>query len=115
MKGFSHYMASKMGEIGFVRGLANDVAEDGITVNAVLPTIVNTPGASGISDEFKASGVEQLAIKRLAEPEDMVGSIVFLAGAIVAAPTGETGGRRAAVEPQGGKDGAIDLWEIARY
>ena len=79
VKGFSHYMASKMGEIGFVRGLANDVAEDGITVNAVLPTIVNTPGASGISDEFKASVVEQQAIKRLAEPEDMVGPIVFLA------------------------------------
>ena len=89
VKGFSHYMASKMGEIGFVRGLANDVAEDGITVNAVLPTIVNTPGASGISDEFKASVVEQQAIKRLAEPEDMVGPIVFLASDDAAFVTGQ--------------------------
>ena len=115
VEGFSRYVASKVGETGFVRGLANDVAEDGITVNAVLPTIVDTPGAGGISDEFKAGVVEQQAIKRLAEPEDVVGPIVFLAGAIVAAPTGETGGRRAAVEPEGGKAGAIDSGEIARY
>ena len=104
-----------MGETGFVRGLANDVTKDGITANAVLPTIVITPSASGISDEFKASVVEQRAIKRLTEPKAMVGPIVFLASATVAATTGETSGRRAAVEPEGGKDGAIDLWEIARY
>ena len=35
--GMSHYIASKMGIIGFMRGLANDVAADGITANAVLP------------------------------------------------------------------------------
>jgi NAD(P)-dependent dehydrogenase (short-subunit alcohol dehydrogenase family) len=33
--GMSHYIASKMGIIGFMRGLANDVANDGITANAV--------------------------------------------------------------------------------
>ena len=41
--GLSAYMASKMGVIGFVRGLANDVGPYGITVNAVLPSITNTP------------------------------------------------------------------------
>jgi NAD(P)-dependent dehydrogenase (short-subunit alcohol dehydrogenase family) len=35
--GMSHYIATKMGIIGFMRGLANDVANDGITANAVLP------------------------------------------------------------------------------
>jgi NAD(P)-dependent dehydrogenase (short-subunit alcohol dehydrogenase family) len=35
--GMSHYIATKMGIIGFMRGLANDVASDGITANAVLP------------------------------------------------------------------------------
>jgi NAD(P)-dependent dehydrogenase (short-subunit alcohol dehydrogenase family) len=35
--GMSHYIASKMGIIGFMRGLANDVANEGITANAVLP------------------------------------------------------------------------------
>ena len=40
--GMSHYIASKMGIIGFMRGLANDVANDGITANAVLPGLTNT-------------------------------------------------------------------------
>ena len=42
--GMSHYIATKMGIIGFMRGLANDVASDGITANAVLPGLTNTPG-----------------------------------------------------------------------
>ena len=35
--GMSHYITTKMGIIGFMRGLANDVANDGITANSVLP------------------------------------------------------------------------------
>jgi len=42
MTGMSHYIASKMGIIGFMRGLANDVANDGITANAVLSGLTNT-------------------------------------------------------------------------
>ena len=37
--GMSHYIASKMGIIGFMRGLANDVANDGIIANLVLPAV----------------------------------------------------------------------------
>ena len=40
--GMSHYIATKMGIIGFMRGLANDVARDGITANSVLPGLTNT-------------------------------------------------------------------------
>jgi 3-oxoacyl-[acyl-carrier protein] reductase len=40
--GMSHYIATKMGIIGFMRGLANDVASDGITANAVLPGLTDT-------------------------------------------------------------------------
>src|ERR1700741_612533 len=40
--GMSHYITSKMGIIGFMRGLANDVAADGITANALLPGLINT-------------------------------------------------------------------------
>jgi NAD(P)-dependent dehydrogenase (short-subunit alcohol dehydrogenase family) len=38
----SHYIASKMGIIGFMRGLANDIASGGITANAVLLGLTNT-------------------------------------------------------------------------
>ncbi|WP_417528958.1 SDR family NAD(P)-dependent oxidoreductase [Marinomonas shanghaiensis] len=76
--GMSHYMASKMGVIGFVRGLANDVADSGITVNAVLPAITNTRLTQDIPEEAKVQTWQQQAIKRFAEPEDIAGSVCFL-------------------------------------
>jgi NAD(P)-dependent dehydrogenase (short-subunit alcohol dehydrogenase family) len=52
--GFSHYVASKMGVVGLVRALANELARDNIIVNAVHPGITDTEGASGMPDEQKA-------------------------------------------------------------
>jgi NAD(P)-dependent dehydrogenase (short-subunit alcohol dehydrogenase family) len=52
--GMSHYIATKMGIIGFMRGLANDVAGDGITANAVLPGLTNTLATAPQSEEQKA-------------------------------------------------------------
>ena len=74
----SHYIASKMGIIGFMRGLANDVANDGITANAVLPGLTNTLAIAPQSEEQKRATWEHQAIKRLAEPEDITGAILFL-------------------------------------
>jgi NAD(P)-dependent dehydrogenase (short-subunit alcohol dehydrogenase family) len=76
--GMSHYIASKMGIIGFMRGLANDVASDGITANAVLPGLIDTLATGPQSEEQKRSTWEQQAIKRLGEPEDVTGAVLFL-------------------------------------
>jgi NAD(P)-dependent dehydrogenase (short-subunit alcohol dehydrogenase family) len=76
--GMSHYIATKMGIIGFMRGLANDVANDGITANAVLPGLTNTLATASQPDEVKRATWEQQAIKRLGEPEDVTGAILFL-------------------------------------
>jgi 3-oxoacyl-[acyl-carrier protein] reductase len=76
--GMSHYITSKMGIIGFMRGLANDVAGDGITANAVLPGLTNTLATAPQSEEQKRATWEQQAIKRLGEPEDITGAVLFL-------------------------------------
>ena len=76
--GMSHYITSKMGIIGFMRGLANDVANDGITANAVLPGLTNTQAIAPQSDEQKRATWEQQAIKRLGEPGDVTGAVLFL-------------------------------------
>ena len=76
--GMSHYIASKMGIIGFMRGLANDVSGDGITANAVLPGLINTQATASQSDEMKRATWEQQAIKRLGEPGDVTGAVLFL-------------------------------------
>jgi NAD(P)-dependent dehydrogenase (short-subunit alcohol dehydrogenase family) len=89
VQGLSHYMASKMGVIGFMRGLANDVGPDGITANAVLPAITNTRASRGLPEEFKRSVWQQQAIKRFAEPEDIVGPVVFLTSDDAAFVTGQ--------------------------
>jgi NAD(P)-dependent dehydrogenase (short-subunit alcohol dehydrogenase family) len=87
--GMSHYLASKMGIIGFIRGLANDVASDGITANAVLPGLTNTVAIAPQSEDQKRATWEQQAIKRLGEPEDMTGAVLFLTSDDAAFITGQ--------------------------
>src|SRR5258705_1237699 len=87
--GMSHYIATKMGIIGFMRGLANDVANDGITANAVLPGLINTLAAAPQWEEQKRATWGQQAIKRLGEPEDVTGAVLFLTSDDAAFITGE--------------------------
>ncbi len=88
-QGLSAYMATKMGAIGFMRGLANDVAAFGITCNAILPSLTNTPATADVPWEAKQLVWQQQAIKRLGEPEDIVGPVAFLAGAEASFITGQ--------------------------
>lgn len=79
--GFVHYMASKAGVIGLTRGLANELGDDGITVNCVLPGLTRTAHieamweGSPLLDHVTA----QQAIKRPGLPSDLEGVISFLA------------------------------------
>jgi NAD(P)-dependent dehydrogenase (short-subunit alcohol dehydrogenase family) len=87
--GMSHYIATKMGIIGFMRGLANDVANDGITANSVLPGLTNTLATAPQSEEQKRATWEQQAIKRLGEPKDVTGAVLFLTSEDAAFITGQ--------------------------
>ena len=87
--GMSHYIATKMGIIGFMRGLANDVANDGITTNAVLPGLTNTLATAPQSEEQKRATWEQQAIKRIEEPGDVTGAVLFLTSDDAAFITGQ--------------------------
>jgi NAD(P)-dependent dehydrogenase (short-subunit alcohol dehydrogenase family) len=89
--GATAYKASKAGVIGFTRGLAADLGEYGITVNAVGPAHTRTPG---ILESGGVAGLEMSAqrriIKRVAEPDDVVGTILFLASDDSYFVTGQT-------------------------
>ncbi len=91
--GMSHYVASKGGLIGFLRSLAAEIGEDGVTINALAPSLVRSKGTiEGPHEElglfdFVAQGQ---AIKRTQEPSDLVGAASFLTSEDAAFITGQT-------------------------
>ncbi|MEE4481456.1 SDR family NAD(P)-dependent oxidoreductase [Serratia ficaria] len=88
--GFSHYITSKMGVVGLVRALANELAADNIIVNAVHPGITDTEGASSMPNEQKAQVYMMQAIKRLGTPADIAGPVAFLTSEDARFVTGQT-------------------------
>jgi NAD(P)-dependent dehydrogenase (short-subunit alcohol dehydrogenase family) len=87
------YVASKGGVIGFVRSLAGEVGADGVTINALAPSLTRTPGTT-VGPHGKLRWFERVAegqaIKRTQTPEDLTGALSFLASDASAFMTGQT-------------------------
>jgi 3-oxoacyl-[acyl-carrier protein] reductase len=76
---YSHYAASKAGLLGFVRVAAVELAQYGITVNAVLPGNIQTPGLQSLGDDYMAAQVRRIPLRRLGTPEDIGHAMLFFA------------------------------------
>ena len=80
MRQFSHYAASKAAIMGFVKSLAREVGPDGITVNAICPGSANTSmPRQHRSEEEVLERLQATPLPHVLEPEDIAGSITFLA------------------------------------
>jgi 3-oxoacyl-[acyl-carrier protein] reductase len=88
--GFAHYGASKAAMLGFMRSAAVELATSGVTINAVLPGNVATPGFADLGDEHERRMLQSIPMGRYAEPEDVGWAVRFLASPEAGYITGQT-------------------------
>jgi len=88
---FLHYVTSKAGIMGMTKSMAREVGEYGICVNAVAPGFTLTEGSlSNTGEERALQLASQTILKRVAQPVDIVGAILFLADSDSDFMTGQT-------------------------
>lgn len=78
-QGFSAYVAAKGAINALMRQQATEWAQHGITVNAIAPTFVATPQVATLlaDEEFKKGLLARIPIGRIADPDDLVGAVLF--------------------------------------
>ncbi len=88
-KGQANSAASKAGLIGFTKSVAKEYASRNILVNCVAPGFIETDMTASLPDEARASLLEEIALGRLGRPEDVAGTVLFLASDLAAYMTGQ--------------------------
>ena len=86
---FVHYVTSKAALIGMTRALAREMGEYGICVNAIAPGLVQHEGQT-VPKEFTDFQLKARCIKRLESPEDLTGTLIYLASSESDFVTGQT-------------------------
>lgn len=89
-----HYTTSKAAVIGLTRGLTREVGRWGVRVNSVAPNVVNTEATSEVFGDKRDKVIDvtlsQQALRAPLEPDDIVGTVMFLAGDQSRMTTGQT-------------------------
>ncbi|MBQ4492130.1 MAG: 3-oxoacyl-[Deltaproteobacteria bacterium] len=78
--GQANYCASKAGLIGLTRSCARELARRQITVNAVAPGFIETAMTRDLPEKVRDGLLAMIPLERLGQPEDVMRSVVFLAG-----------------------------------
>jgi NAD(P)-dependent dehydrogenase (short-subunit alcohol dehydrogenase family) len=90
--GMEHYLASKAGIIGLTRSLAAEAGPHGITVNAITPGFIETPGVAEDPAELELFDVivAEQAVPRRGQPEDIAECVAYLVRPEAGFVTGQT-------------------------
>jgi 3-oxoacyl-[acyl-carrier protein] reductase len=88
--GWSHYGASKAGQLGFMRTAAIELAPFGITVNAVLPGNIATEGLAGMGEDYVRQMEASVPMRRLGSTRDIAHAALFFASDEAAYITGQS-------------------------
>ncbi len=88
--GWAHYGATKAAMLGFMRSAAIEVAQEGVTINAVMPGNIMTEGMEGMGQDYIDALAASIPMKKLGTPEDIGYAMLFLASDEAAYITGQT-------------------------
>jgi 3-oxoacyl-[acyl-carrier protein] reductase len=86
--GQANYSASKSGLIGLARSIARELGSRSITANVVAPGPVATDMLAALSEERREALTAAVPLGRLASPDEIAGTIAFLASSDAAFITG---------------------------
>ncbi len=86
----SPYNTAKAGLIGFVKGVAKEVAVDGITINALAPAVIATPINVNTAKETLDYMISKIPAGRLGEPSEVAEIIAFMGSKACSFTTGFT-------------------------
>mmetsp|Transcript_21850 Transcript_21850/g.69759 ORF Transcript_21850/g.69759 Transcript_21850/m.69759 type:complete len:261 (-) Transcript_21850:65-847(-) len=88
--GWSHYGASKAGQLGFMRSAAIELAKYKVTVNSVLPGNIKTEGLVALGQEYLDGMAAAVPLGSIGEVEDIGHACLYFASAAAAYVTGQT-------------------------
>jgi 3-oxoacyl-[acyl-carrier protein] reductase len=88
--GWTHYGATKAGQLGFMRTACIELAKYGITVNAVMPGNIVTEGLAGMGEDYQRSMAASIPLKRLGSVEDIGHAALYFASREAGYVTGQT-------------------------
>lgn len=90
----AHYAASKGGQLALTKALAVEFSRQGVTVNTVVPSSIDTPSVEKKRLEGKMPSVEQMSqyipVGRMGTGEDIAGAVAYLASEGAGYVTGQT-------------------------
>ncbi|KAA3624338.1 MAG: 3-oxoacyl-ACP reductase FabG [Proteobacteria bacterium] len=88
--GWSHYGASKAGQLGFLKTAAMELSKYNTTINAVMPGNIYTEGLQDLGQEYLDTMAASIPLKRLGAVEDIGNAALFFASDEAAYVTGQT-------------------------
>lgn len=84
-----NYSASKAGMVGMTLSASKELGARGITVNAIAPGYIQTPMTDVLSDDLKSAILGLITLKRYGKPEEIAGTVSFLASEDASYITGQ--------------------------